>query len=628
MDRRDAERALLASALGILLLAGALRAFFSDTYNANLNALGLGPTAALPLLLLLPALARPRWERALLLGGGALLAIGRVALPFVPAGNAHLLVAALASVAGVAFLAALLSRTREGALVAAGFALGFALDVALLAYGRSADPLTTPSGALLAGVAGALLLYGVASLREAPPSEAPGARGAALALGGWLFLESAILGNPFGVARWNEVDVAPLLPATLVGLALGAILSRRAWSGGTLVALNALGLLAILDHALLHTRVVAASVFVAQIVATVDLAVALRSLAAAPTTRILRAFGLGAGLMVALHFVQVFAFVFAYVPASALWRGAERFVAPVAFLLLALGARLGLARVNAPSLPMRTVATLLAVALLVVAVPLTRAPAEAMPPAPGAFSVLTFNVHQGFGNAGSLDPDAFVRIVRDLGPDVAVLQEFDTTRFSSGNLDLVRILAEDLGYHSYYGPSTREEGFGAAILSRFPILEASWHRLPTTSDNRFATQVVLDVGGRNVTLFGVHLGLSAEDREAQAREVLGLAAQAQGLRLLVGDFNSCPTQKCPDYDGRSDDVYATVQASWRDAWVATGHLSNDTAGFTFSSADPNERIDQVWLSPGWRAIRAEPIRTADARAASDHLPYRVVLSAL
>src|SRR5581483_7803457 len=346
MERRDErERTLLAAALGTLLLAGALRAFFSDAYNANLNALGLGPTAALPLLLLLPALAPARWERGLLLGGGAVLAVGRVALPFVPGGNPHLLVAALASTAGVAFLAALLAKTRDGAIVGAGLALGYALDVALLAYGRSADPLSTTNGAILGALAGVLLVMSAATARAGEPTGAePRARGAALALGGWLFLEAAILGNPFGVARWNEVDATPVLLAALAGLALGAWLAFRTRSAAWLLALNALGMLGVLDHALLHTRVVAASVLVAQVAATVDLVVALESLAGAPTTRILRAVGLGAGVMVALQFVQVFALVFAYVPASALWHGAEHFVAPVAFLLLALGARLAFGR--------------------------------------------------------------------------------------------------------------------------------------------------------------------------------------------------------------------------------------------------------------------------------------------
>jgi endonuclease/exonuclease/phosphatase family metal-dependent hydrolase len=184
----------------------------------------------------------------------------------------------------------------------------------------------------------------------------------------------------------------------------------------------------------------------------------------------------------------------------------------------------------------------------------------------------------------------------------------------------VRILAEELGYHAYYGPPTREQGFSGALLARHALNDVAWHRLPTTSDNRFVAQATLHLGSRDATLFGVHFGLPAEDRTDQAAELLRLAANASGPRLLVGDFNSCATRHCPDYEGEDDDVYATLAASWRDAWVEGGHGANDAEGYTFSSDKPDERIDQVWASPDWRVARIEVLRTPDVLAASDHLP--------
>jgi hypothetical protein len=170
-DWRRPAAALLAT----MLCAGALRAFVSGVYNGNLNALGLTWTAALPLLLVLPVAlrgeARP-WLRA----GAVALAVGRIALPWVPAGNAYLVVSGLAALAALVTLAALLSGADT--LVACGIVAGFAADVALVAWGRSWDA-TLASPVLVAPLA--VLLVALAwPLRPAPAGEAPRPRFAAL----------------------------------------------------------------------------------------------------------------------------------------------------------------------------------------------------------------------------------------------------------------------------------------------------------------------------------------------------------------------------------------------------------------------------------------------------------------
>jgi endonuclease/exonuclease/phosphatase family metal-dependent hydrolase len=323
-----------------------------------------------------------------------------------------------------------------------------------------------------------------------------------------------------------------------------------------------------------------------------------------------------------LHFLLIFAFAFAYVPFSGAWHGLERFL-PAAAVLLAAAAALRAAPAVARRgwLPRRAGAALLVVLLLAATAPLAR-PAEPVATVAGpTLRVMTFNLHQAFDNDGALDPEAFVRIVRDADPDVAILQEYDATRLSSGGIDLLRILSERLGYHSYHGPPTSAEGFSGAVLSRLPIAEARWITAPTTSDNRYFTESRLDFGGRAVWLYGVHFGLPADDREMQARALLAAAGARSGPRLLVGDFNSCPTTLCADYTKRHDDVYATLAgAGWRDAWVASGHDANDTAGFTYAAFDPTERIDQVWVSPEWTVLSETVARTPDAVAASDHSP--------
>ncbi len=607
-------RAPLAAALATLLFAGALRAFLSGVYNYNLNELGLNATALLPLMLLAPALLRGAGERALPAAALA-LALARLATPWAP-GILGVALSGVACVAALVALAALLPRAGGPAL-AAGMALGWAADVAVVAWGRSWDWTLPRAGGLFLLPAGALLV--VLAWRPGPAlPEGPRRRGLApWGLGAWLFLETAIVANPFGLARWDEVDARLAVLGVAVGLLAGAWLALREWSRAALLVLNALALLFALDHGLLHSPLVPLGALVAQVALVVDAAVVLAPLGS--FTAAARAFGLGAGVMVLLQFLLIFAFTFAYVPLSGAWHGLERFLPALAVLLVAAAALVAVPRAAAAWHPTRALAVALAVLLLAAAAPLARPAAPVPAPSAGPMRVMTFNFHQGFDNDGVLDPEVFVRIVRDASPDVVVMQEYDATRLSSGNLDLVRILADRLGYHSYYGPPTSAEGFAGGILSREPIRETAWITLPTTKDNRYATETRLDVGGRDAWLYGVHFGLGAADRAAQLDALLARAATRTGPKLLVGDFNACPALACDDADGGH--VYWTLTAAgWRDAWVATGHDANDTAGYTFASFDPTERIDHVWMGPEWDALSVTRVETPDAKAASDHFP--------
>jgi endonuclease/exonuclease/phosphatase family metal-dependent hydrolase len=234
---------------------------------------------------------------------------------------------------------------------------------------------------------------------------------------------------------------------------------------------------------------------------------------------------------------------------------------------------------------------------------------------------MTFNVHQGFDNAGVVDADAFERVLREEAPDVVVLQESDTLRVTSANLDVVAVLAARLGYHEAYGPPTREESFGVSVLSRHPIVSWQAVELPAKKDNRFLVQATLDVRGRNVTVLAVHLGLPQDEREAQIREVLARVASAPGPVVLAGDFNSCPFRVCPDYDGPNDTVYQETARVLRDGYLVAGGADPDAPeAWTFDAASLTHRIDYVFVDSAWDVAAYRSVRTPAALAASDHVP--------
>jgi endonuclease/exonuclease/phosphatase family metal-dependent hydrolase len=242
--------------------------------------------------------------------------------------------------------------------------------------------------------------------------------------------------------------------------------------------------------------------------------------------------------------------------------------------------------------------------------------------------VISFNVHQGFANDGVVDPDAFFIVLQEEDPDIVLLQESDTPRFTSGNLDIATYLSERLGYHLIYGQPTREQAFGGAILSRYPVLGSHVYPLPSGSDDRFFTEARLDIRGTPVWVYAVHFTLPREDRLAETQVLLAQAATRTGPGIIGGDFNSCPSMLCPDEENKGDapdDVYLQMTAKYRDPSQVLGRDANDTAAFTYDATAPDQRIDYLFVTSDIEVISADTVKTPAARRASDHLPVRADL---
>ncbi len=332
-------------------------------------------------------------------------------------------------------------------------------------------------------------------------------------------------------------------------------------------------------------------------------------------------------VLLLLVFAFVFSLTYGYVPLSSLWEGAEVVLMPVAALVVLLGVSTltkGFREpLSFPRLPRRVLAFIV-VLLLLLSAGLFPNPVST-PPSGNFVTVVSYNIHQGFNNRGVLDPEVYARVLEVADPDLVALQESDTARLTSGNLDVVGYLAARLGYHSYYGPPTSTQSFGIALLSRYPILEAGYISLPSTVDHRALLEARLEVGGTDLWVFVTHFALGREDRQAEVQEVLARTQRVGGPVIIAGDFNSCPDGLCPEYEDGPDTVYQSIIALYNDVWTEAGFGMNDPGGYTFSSSEPFERIDYIFVSTDITTSSAERIRTDLAVEASDHLPVLAVL---
>lgn len=236
---------------------------------------------------------------------------------------------------------------------------------------------------------------------------------------------------------------------------------------------------------------------------------------------------------------------------------------------------------------------------------------------PTRFSIMTYNVHSCIGRDGKASPDRIADIIALYEADIICLQEVDSGLQRSGKTDQAREIANRLNMTFHFHPSLRvaEGEYGNAVLSRYPSVSVRASVLPmlpdrTKSEQRGALWVRTRIGKLTVNILTTHLGLSARERKAQAKVLLGgewLAnAECHHPVILCGDLNTVPLLG----------VYRMFTEVLRDAssTVSWGR------GRTWPSRFPFMRLDHVFHSPDILIDQVLVPGTKLTRMASDHLP--------
>ena len=434
-----------------------------------------------------------------------------------------------------------LRKPRGGDAVALGFVLGSAIDAAARTAWWTWDP-AWQDGILPLAVAAAFPVALAWLLPRAPvPAEGVGGGLGPLALGPFLALQVVFLHSPSFVASQAGVSLPVAAGAVLVGnaLAAAAVLYRRALSR---LDLAALGVAFVLVAAVRHVE---GGIVLPWTVAGLALNAVLLSAALAGGGR--AGFGrtaLGAAGGSVLFVVLAFVYQAAYdlpIPFP------NALVPPAAAALLALAALVGGARPR--GLPAPRAGWLAALPLALLAVPAAIAAARASEVAPAAgpsFRVVSYNLHNGVTTVGQVDPEAMARVIEAQDPDVVILQEVARGWVTNGMMDLGEWMSARLGMPMRFGPAADRQ-FGNAILSRLP-LDATGSgllgRFGGTMDRGYVWAAV-EVGGERVTVIGTHLAHRERDAPTRLRQIDGLLTAWGGAArtVLAGDMNALPASR-------------------------------------------------------------------------------------
>ena len=231
-------------------------------------------------------------------------------------------------------------------------------------------------------------------------------------------------------------------------------------------------------------------------------------------------------------------------------------------------------------------------------------------------------------------------VVREVSADVLALQEMGPGPYLE---ELQRDLAtEGMAYpHRAIvdGPDPKRH---VAVLSRVPLAAVRPHhevRTLARGDpalvSRGVLEATVDLGGRELTLFVVHLKsrhtsnpadpFSAAQRQSEAEAVRDLVLRRiprpdAEAYLILGDCNDSPRSRPVQRLRRRGKTRVAELLSAADA-------NGDTWTHRFRREDSYSRVDYILVSPGLRPFveRAWVHDSANVRAASDHRPVLVRL---
>lgn len=242
---------------------------------------------------------------------------------------------------------------------------------------------------------------------------------------------------------------------------------------------------------------------------------------------------------------------------------------------------------------------------------------------------MTYNVHSCRGMDRRVNPERICKVIEKYNPDLLALQELDVNKKSSNNFDQPSYIAEYLRMHCHFQPAIvlEKEHYGIAILSRYPFAviradhlkrsirkESLCSRLPFIKylyEPRGAIGVRITTKEREIVFYNTHLGLHADERHTQTKDILS-------TDWLGAHNNDIPTIFCGDLNaGPKSRAYKIISKEYKEVKVG---FKKEQKRKTFYSYFPLLELDHIFYTGNINLVSAQIPSTPLTRMASDHLP--------
>ncbi|CUM64101.1 uncharacterized protein PRCAT00001692001 [Priceomyces carsonii] len=163
----------------------------------------------------------------------------------------------------------------------------------------------------------------------------------------------------------------------------------------------------------------------------------------------------------------------------------------------------------------------------------------------GSFTTGIWCVHFGLDNDMWSSEIRMRDLIRDAEVDIIGLLETDTERLIGGNRDFTQRIAEDLGMYVDYGPGPNKHTWGAALLSKFPIINSTHHLLPSpVGELAPAIHATLNIYGELIDVVVFHSGQEEdeEDRRLQSLAIRDIMAESERPLILLSYLVTTPLE--------------------------------------------------------------------------------------
>lgn len=344
------------------------------------------------------------------------------------------------------------------------------------------------------------------------------------------------------------------------------------------------------------------------------------------------AFGVGLSILSALYFAETWTVAYAFVPGGWLLRERMWVVLTFTQLLLTTGIYAA-ARPFKIGTAVQRVVKLASYGLLFTLVlgsvfTVNRLQSHAVPepvhPESASLTAGIWTIHFGLDNGLWASETRMRDLIADAEVDVIGLLESDTQRTIGGHRDITQRIASDLGFYVDYGPPSGAHTWGAALLSRFPIVKSEHHLTPSpVGELAPAIHATLDVYNELVDVIVFHSGQEEdpEDRRLQTEyvtDILGSTGDRGTILLsylvtkpLEGNYNTWVSEKSGmhDIDPSDDDRWCEYILYKNLHRTGYARLSRDTITDTelqigrFQVFEPdysNTRISENEVQPDLR----------------------------
>jgi endonuclease/exonuclease/phosphatase family metal-dependent hydrolase len=235
--------------------------------------------------------------------------------------------------------------------------------------------------------------------------------------------------------------------------------------------------------------------------------------------------------------------------------------------------------------------------------------------------VVTYNVHRCKGLDGRVRPDRVAKVLKEIDADIVALQEVVCIPGGEPEGDQAHYIAREIGADFLFGENRKLWGgaYGNVVLSKLPMRTVKNHDLSVRGrERRGCLHIDVELAGRILHVFNVHLGTAFLERRKQGRQLAGLDIllnnELKGPRLLMGDFNEWApglTTKLLRAHMQSVDIKK--------------HLRRRT---TYPGVLPMFHLDHIYHDESMEVVGLTLHRTRTALVASDHLPLIAELKLL